>query len=317
MAKFGYSLSAEQLTVDETVKLAHDVEKMEFEFAMISDHFHPWTESEGQSAFVWSMLGALSQVTDSLEIGTGVTALLLRYHPAIIAQAAATVATLMEGRFVFGVGAGENLNEHIVGEGWPPVTIRHEMFAEAIDIIKTLWRGEKSNYYGNYYTIEDAKIYTLPDKLPPIIISAYGPKAAKIAGEMGDGLITTSPNAEVVKTFQDNGGKGKPMYIQFTVSFDEDEEKAIQTAYDIWPIAGYNDPLNTELRLPKYFEKAKKMISPGDIAEQIPYGPDPQKYIDKITEALDLGFTHIYLNQIGHEQTKFMKFYKEQVITKL
>ncbi len=314
MVKFGYSLSTEQLNVKEILDLVVNVENNGFDFAMLSDHFHPWIEKQGQSSFVWSMLGAVSQKTNNLPVGTGVTATILRYHPAILAQAAATAAALMEDRFIFGVGSGENLNEHIIGEGWPPIKVRHEMFRESLEIIRKLWEGNNTNYFGAYYTVEDAKIYTLPKTLPPIIVSAYGPKAAKIAAELGDGLITTSPDEEIVKAYKDNDGDG-PMYIQFTVSFDENDEKAIDRAYEIWPIAGFNDPLNTELRLPKYYDKVKKMVKKEDIANSIPYGKDPQKYIEQIQKAIDLGFTHIYLNQVGHEQKKFMEFYRDEIIS--
>jgi len=315
MIKFGYSISSEQLNPSEIVETAKKAEEYGFDFIMISDHFHPWIDKQGESAFVWSMIGAMSQVTDVIPIGTGVTATTIRIHPAILAQATATVARLLgDNRFLFGIGSGENLNEHVVGEGWPPIEIRHAMFRESIEIIKELWKGKNTTIYGNFYTVEDARIYTTPDNIPPIIVSAYGSKAAKIAGELGDGLVTTMVDEKVVQTFKDNGGNGKPMYIQFSVSYDEDEEKAIDNAYNIWPIAGLKGNLNTELRTPMDYEKAIQMVKKEDISEAMPCGPNLTKYKEQIQQAIDSGFDHIYLNQVGKEQEKFMQFYKTHII---
>lgn len=314
MAEFGFSLSSEQLAPQEMINLSKKAEQIDFDFLMMSDHFHPWVDAQGQSPFIWSVLGGASQVTSTIPIATGVTATIMRIHPVILAQATATTAAMMEGRFRFGVGSGENLNEHIIGEGWPPVQVRHSMFRESIEIIRELWKGENTNYYGEHYTVEDARIYSLPQNPPPIIVSAFGPQAAKIAGEMGDALVTTSPNEEVIKAFKDNGGKGKPMYIQFTVCFGDDEEKCAELAVKQWPIAGFKGPVNTEFRRPKDFEAAAAMVTKDTIKESMPCGPNIKKYKESIEKALDLGFTHIYLNQVGHEQEKFMRFYKEKLI---
>src|SRR4029453_1447664 len=203
--QLGYALSSEEHAPTDLVRDARRAEEVGFSFALISDHFHPWVSHQGHSPFVWSVIGGIAQATQRLQLGTGVTCPLIRIHPAILAQAAATAAAMMPGRFFFGLGTGENLNEHIVGERWPPYDLRLEMFEEAIDLIQTLWRGETTSYRGAYYTGEDAQIFTLPKELPTLMIAASGDKAAESAGRLGDGLISTAPDADVVKTFHGAG----------------------------------------------------------------------------------------------------------------
>ncbi len=314
MIKFGYSLSTEQLTPQELIKLAKEAEENEFDFLMLSDHYHPWTDSQGQSAFVWSIIGGIAAVTDRIKVGTGVTAPILRYHPATMAQAAATAAVLMPGRFIFGVGTGENLNEHVVGFGWPKYLVRKEMLEVAISIIRLLWQGGYQNHEGNHYTLDNARLYTLPEELPPIIVSAYGPKSARMAGEIGDGFITTAPATKLIDKFESAGGQGKPKYGQLTVCYDQDEQRAIKTAHKMWGFSALPSPLNTELEIPAYFENAMEMVSEADVAKSIVCGPRLEKYLEKIQEYIDAGFDHIYLNQVGHNQAEFMQFYKEQII---
>src|SRR5436190_10571348 len=197
--ELGFSLSSEEHRSNPLVEQARRAEEAGFTFALISDHFHPWVDQQGQSPLVWGILGAISQVTEKLRLGTGVTCPIRRIHPVILAQAAATAASLMPGRFFLGVGTGENLNEHITGEHWPPIETRQLMLREAVQIIRRLWLGETTTIYGDYFTVENARIYTLPDELPPIYVAAAGPKSGELSGEIGDGLISTAPDKETVQ----------------------------------------------------------------------------------------------------------------------
>src|SRR5581483_5674129 len=206
----GYKLSSEEFEPRELVRQAARAEESGFGFAMISDHFHPWTDRQGQSPFVWATLGGIAQATERLTVSTGVTCPLLRIHPAIVAQAAATVAAMMPGRFGLGVGAGENLNEHVAGAKWPPTDVRHEMLKEAVTVIRRLWEGGLQDFRGRHYQVDNARLYTLPEAPPPILVAASGPKAAELAGRIGDGLVTTEPDAGLAGTFRRGGAGARP-----------------------------------------------------------------------------------------------------------
>lgn len=311
--KLGYAASSEEHMPNKLVEYLVQAEATGFEFALISDHFHPWVGAQGHSPFVWSILGGAAQATTTLQIGTGVTCPIMRIHPAILAQAAATVAAMMEDRFFFGVGTGENLNEHILGDRWVPYDIRAAMFEEAIAIIRELWQGQVTNHWGDYYTVEDARLYTLPDVLPPIMIAASGSNSAKMAGRIGDGLINTSPDAQVVENFRAAGGGDKPRYGQITVCWAETQEEAEETAYKIWPNAGLKGDLNTELRTVKHFEQVTAMIQKEDVAAAVVCGPDPAPYLEKIREYQDAGYDHLYLHQVGPDQVGFFRFFEREV----
>nr|MBA3728962.1 TIGR03557 family F420-dependent LLM class oxidoreductase [Actinomycetota bacterium] len=223
MTELGYALSSEEHPPNDLVRHAKRAEEAGFGFAFISDHFHPWVDRQGQSPFVWNVIGAIAATTERLRLGTGVTCPLIRTHPAIIAQAAATSAAMMPGRFLLGLGTGENLNEHILGDRWPAVDVRLEMLEEAIEVIRLLWRGGVQSHRGRHYTVENARIYTLPDEPPPILIAAKGEKAGRLAGRDGDGLVGVSPDEEMMKAFDSAGGTGKPRYGQVTVCWAKDE----------------------------------------------------------------------------------------------
>src|SRR5919108_5779013 len=210
MVEIGYALSCEEHPPNDLVRSARRAEEVGFTFALISDHYHPWIDRQGHSPFVWSVIGGISQATERLVLGTGVTCPTMRIHPGIIAQAAATSAAMMPGRFFLGVGTGENLNEHIFGDAWPEPAVRLEMLQEAIDVIRLLWKGDTQSHRGRYFTVDNARIYTLPKKPPPIMIAASGEQAAKLAGRAGDGLISTAPEPDTLKAFDKAGGKGKP-----------------------------------------------------------------------------------------------------------
>lgn len=312
--ELGYSLMSEEHEPNRLVHFAGLAEESGFSFATISDHYHPWISAEGQSPFVWSVLGAIAHNTKSLRVGTAVTCPTMRIHPAIIAQAAATSGTMMPGRFFLGIGTGENLNEHILGSIWPPHEIRSAMLEEALEVIRELWKGKNTSYYGNFYVVENARIYTLPKEPIPIIVAAEGPKMARLAGKIGDGLMSTTPEASFVRSFQQEAGEDLPLYCQVTVCFDEDEAKARKIAHKQWPITGLPGSLMRELALPKFFEDAAALVSEKATTEHVACGPDAQKHLDSIKTYLKAGFKKIAIHNIGPNQEEFFKFYKEKII---
>ena len=315
--QIGYKLTSEEFSPRDLVRFARAAEEHGFSFASISDHYHPWTDRQGQSPFVWAVLGGIAQVTSKLVIGTGVTCPSFRIHPAIIAQAAATAASMLPGRFFLGVGTGENLNEHILGQGWPEIDVRQERLAEALQIIRALWQGGQQSYRGKYFAVENARIYSLPYQLPPIMIAAAGPKSAEVAGKLGDGLIATEPDQELAKKFREKAGQQKPCYGEVHVCFDPDERKAQQLAHEIWPVAGLPGQLFSELPLPSLFQKASELVSVEQVARLIPCGPDPEKHLNAIREYVKAGFDHIFIHQIGSGQEQFMNFYAREIFPRI
>lgn len=314
MVQLGYALSSEEHMPNDLVRNAKRAEEVGFQFALISDHFHPWVNKQGQSPMVWAVLGAIASQTQRLRIGTGVTCPMIRTHPAIIAQAAATIGAMMPGRFFLGVGTGENLNEHIFGDKWPAYDIREEMLEEAVEVIRLLWEGGEKSFYGAYYTLENARIYTLPDPLPEIMVAAAGTKSAQMAGEIGDGLICTSPDQKVVQTFEQAGGQGKPKIGQYGVCIAENEQQGRKIAYEWWPNAAIKGELSQELPTPAHFEQAAKMVTEDQVAESILCSTDPQQHFAKIQQYMDAGFDHIYIHQIGPKQDIFFDFYQKHIL---
>jgi coenzyme F420-dependent glucose-6-phosphate dehydrogenase len=311
--EFGYALSSEEHLPLDLVRYARRAEESGFPFALISDHFHPWIDRQGESPFVWSVVGGIAVETERLRLGTGVTCPTIRTHPAIIAQAAATAAAMMPGRFFLGVGTGENLNEHILGDRWPSANERLAMLEEAVDVMRTLWEGELTSYEGEYYVVEDARIYTLPEKPIEVAVAAAGPEAAELAGRIGDGLVSTAPQAELVEAFLAAGGEG-PRYGQLTVCWAESEEAARRTAFEVWPNAGLKGPLSQELPLPRHFEEAVQMVDQRTIAEEIVCGPDAERHLAGIQKLVDAGFDHVYVHQVGPDQEGFLAFYEREVL---
>ena len=317
MVAIGYALSSEEHAPSDLVRYARRAEAVGFSFALISDHYHPWIDRQGHSPFVWSVIGGIAQATQRLRLGTGVTCPSIRMHPAIIAQAAATSAVMLPGRFFLGVGSGENLNEHIVGLRWPPHQVRLAMLEEAIAVIRQLWQGGMQSHHGRYFTVENARIYTLPDQPPPIMVAAGGPRAAELAGRIGDGLIGTVPQKELVQQFEAAGGAGKPRYGQITVCWAQDEATARRMAYEIWPNAGVKGELSQELPTPAHFEQAAGMVREDDVAQKIVCGPDPERHIQGIRQFIDAGYDHVYIHQIGPDQEGFFQFYAREVLPQL
>jgi len=317
MAEIGYKLSSEEHASQALVENAVRAEAAGFSFALISDHFHPWIDRQGQSPFVWGVLGAVANATERLHVGTGVTCPTIRIHPAIIAQAAATAAQLMPGRFFLGVGSGENLNEHILGDKWPPVDTRQEMLEEAVEVIRQLWQGGQQSYEGAFYVVENARVYSLPDELPPIYIAASGEKAAQLAGRIGDGLIGTSPKPETIDVFRRAGGKGKPVYGEVSVCWAASEKEARRTAHEWWPTSGMSGQLGQELALPAHFEQVVPMVTEDRVAEEVACGPDPQRHIDAIRKYIDAGYDHVCVHQVGPDQAGFIEFYEREIMPAL
>ncbi|MFL5770000.1 MAG: TIGR03557 family F420-dependent LLM class oxidoreductase [Chloroflexota bacterium] len=316
----GYSLSTEEHRPDELVRYAQRAEAIGFEYASISDHFHPWVESQGNSPFVWAVLGGLAQATSRLRFGTGVTCPTVRYHPAIIAQAAATVAAMLPGRFFLGVGTGENLNEHVVGGKWPRFAERAARLEEAVEVIRALWTGEIVNHDGEHYTVENARIYTLPDAPPPIVVAASGPKSAALAGRIGDGLINSAPDKAVVDGFEaaaNGAAADRPRYLQMNVCWAEDEAEARKTAHRICGNVALQGELGNLLPTPKHYEQAVGMLAEEDVAKVILCGSDPEQHVAKIREGVDAGYDHIHVYQVGPDQDGFFDFYERQVLPRL
>jgi coenzyme F420-dependent glucose-6-phosphate dehydrogenase len=316
LTSYGYALSSEEHRPNDMVRFAQRAEEVGFPFAVVSDHFHPWTDSQGQSPFVWGVLGGIAQVTDTIKVGTGVTCPMIRTHPVIVAQAAATAADMLPGRFFLGVGSGEALNEHILGDRWPPADGRLEMLEEAVEVIRLLWQGGEQSHEGKHYRVENARIYTLPEVLPSIIVAASGEKAAQVAARCGDGLMSTSPDAEPIEQFVAAGGKG-PRFGQITVCWAEDIDMAKKQAYELWPNAAISGQLSQDLPTPAHFEQAAEMVDEDDVAERVVCGPDPGRHLDMIRKYVDAGYDHIYFHQVGPDQEGFFRFYAEQILPAL
>ena len=320
--RIGYALSSEEHRPAALVANARRAEEAGFDFAMVSDHFHPWIDKQGQSPFVWSILGGIAATTERITIGTGVTALSVRIHPAILAQAAATVGDMLPGRFWFGVGTGENLNEHVLGDPWPEHSMRAAMLEESIALIRRLWTGELVDHDGEFYRVSRARLYTLPDTPPPILIAAGGDETAKLAGRIGDGLITTAPEKELVSAFR--GGRsgktskaGRPLVGQASVCWAKNEATARKTAHTWWPTAAIPGDNSQELPLPSSFEALAKLVTEEDVAKQISCGPDPEVHLAKVKPFIDAGFDHVYLHQIGPDQEGFFRFAEKELLPRL
>jgi coenzyme F420-dependent glucose-6-phosphate dehydrogenase len=311
--QIGYAISSEEHLPNDIVRHARLAEEAGFTYALISDHYHPWVDTQGHSPFVWSVIGGIATATEQLRLGTGVTCPTVRIHPAIIAQAAATSAAMMPGRFFLGVGTGEALNEHITGDRWPETDVRQEMLEEAIEIMGLLWQGGNQSYHGAFYTVENARLYTLPDEPVEVMIAASGPTAAELAGRLGDGLISTSPDDKVIQAFTGAGGTG-PRYGQMTVCWNEDEAAALKTAHEIWPNAGLPGELGQELPTPSHFQQAVQLVTPEKIAESVVVGPDASKYLAKIDEYARAGFDHVYIHQVGPDQEGFIRFAEREIL---
>ena len=319
--KIGYFLSCEEYGPRELVAQAERAYEAGFESLWISDHFHPWNDEQGESPFVWSVIGAVAQVCP-LPVVTAVTCPTIRMHPALVAHAAATSAVLTEGRFALGVGSGEALNEHVTGARWPDATVRLDMLEEAVEVIRELWRGEFTDHHGTHYTVENARLYTLPDEPPPIYVSGFGPRAAQLAGRIGDGYVTTSPDAELIDQFRSAGGQGKPVQAGYKVCWGTDDDVCIDTAHRLWANSGLPGELSQILPSPRHFEQASELVTRDSTAQSIAYGNDVKRHVDAFRPYAEAGIDVVHISQMGGrgEQTStigFFEFYRDEVLPRL
>ncbi|MGY1690314.1 TIGR03557 family F420-dependent LLM class oxidoreductase [Geodermatophilus sp. SYSU D01105] len=309
----GYKLATEAFGPEEVIRQTVRAEQAGFDFVELSDHFHPWLDNQGHSAFTWSLLGAMAARTERIGLATGVTCPMIRYHPAVIAQAAATVQILSGNRFTLGVGAGERLNEHVVGQGWPAVRIRHRMLREALEIIRLLWQGGYQSYDGQYLQLEDARVFDLPDQLPVIAVASGGPEASRLAAEHGDGLFATEPRGDLVSAYRDGGGTG-PHYAEVPMAWAADEDSAVQAALETsrWAVTGWK--VMSELPNPVNFAAASETVTPDDIRQQFSCGPDLDAHVQQAQPYVDAGFDHLVLQNTGPDPDGFLDVCERELI---
>lgn len=314
MTRYGYFLSSEEHPPQELVRQARLAEEAGFDALWISDHFHPWLDEQGQSGHVWSVIGAISQVT-SLPITTAVTCPLIRQHPAVVAQAAATAALLSGGRFTLGVGTGEDLNEHILGQRWPPAEERLDMLEEAVSVMRELFSGRLISHAGEHYTVDTARLYSVPDNPPQILMSGFGEKAIKMAAHIADGYVCVQPNADFVRLYRESGGGDRLVQGGLKVCWAADETQARKTMHRLWP----NDEIPGEaaqlLPLPRHFRELAELITEDMISA--PCGPDPAVHLAGIRAYREAGFDEVYVSQVGPEAEGFFDFYASQVLPRL
>jgi G6PDH family F420-dependent oxidoreductase len=311
--RIGYFLSSEEFAPAELIDQARRAEEAGFAGLWISDHFHPWLDEQGQSPFVWSMIGALSQVC-GLPVTTAVTCPTVRVHPTIVAQAAATSAVLHQGGFVLGVGSGEALNEHIHGDVWPSVAVRHEMLEEAVAVIRALWTGEVVTYRGRHYTVDSARLYTLPERPPPIYVSGLAPKAVDLAARIGDGFICTMPDAEMVRRYREHGGGDRPTAAGMKVCYADTADEGVKLAHRIWPNDSLPGEMSRVLTAPAHFEQASTLVSEEATRALIPAGPDPEPHLAAIEKFRQAGYDELYVANIGPYWPGFFDLYAKEVL---
>jgi G6PDH family F420-dependent oxidoreductase len=310
--KLGYKLAAEAFGPKELIRQAVRAEQAGFDFVEISDHFHPWLDVQGHSPFAWNVLSAIAVQTDRLGLATGVTCPTVRYHPAIIAQAAATLAIISDDRFTLGIGAGERLNEHVVGQGFPSVRGRHERLVEALEIINLLWQGGYQSYEGKHLQLEDAQVFDLPEKLPVIAVAAGGKQAAELAATHAGGLFATEPRADLVETYAAKGGAG-PKYAEVAVAWAPTEDAAVEAAHKTtrWAVTGWK--VMSELPNPVNFEAASETVRPEDIRANFAVGPNPEAYVKAVRDYTAAGYDHVVLMNAGPDPDGFLDFFAKEL----
>jgi G6PDH family F420-dependent oxidoreductase len=316
MTRFGYFLSCEEYSPAELIEQATRAEQAGFDGLWISDHYHPWNDEQGESPFVWSMIGALSQAC-SLPVTTAVTCPTIRTHPAVIAQAAATSAVLLDGRFRLGVGSGEALNEHVLGTAWPTADVRLEMLEEAVEVMRELWSGDVVTHRGRHYTVDTARIYTLPEEPPPVYVSGFGPKAVDLAARIGDGYVTTSPDDTLVKRFRDQAGADKPVQGGFKVCYAETPDEGAKIAHRLWANSGLPGELAQVLPSPRHFEQASSLVTEEMTRSSVVCGNDASEHVKAFSPYLDTGFDEIYVANMGPHFADMLSMYADEVLPEL
>jgi G6PDH family F420-dependent oxidoreductase len=312
MTQFGYVLSSEEHGPTTLVANGAAAEAAGFDYLSVSDHYHPWVQAQGHSPFVWALLGAVAQATDRVRVGVGVTCPTMRIHPAVIAQAAATTALLFEGRFFLGLGTGEALNEHVLGDRWPTPEERRAMLIEAIEVMRQLWTGDTVDHHGPHYTVENARLFDPPSEPIPLILSGFGSDAAKELAAVADGYWNTGPDASLVQAFVDAGGSG-PRYAEITVCWAADADEARATVHEHWPNSGLPGQLAQDLPTWTHFEQATSVLSVDQTTENVPCGPDLEPFLDQVRTYQDAGFDHLHFHQIGDDQAGFLRFWTDEL----
>ncbi|WKN49709.1 TIGR03557 family F420-dependent LLM class oxidoreductase [Nocardioides sp. Arc9.136] len=313
--RFGYFLSCEEYTPQQLIEQAVAAEEAGFEALWISDHFHPWNDEQGESAFVWSVIGALSQAC-SLPVTTAVTCPTVRVHPAVVAQAAATASVMLDGRFTLGVGTGEALNEHVLGGPWPSLDVRLEMLEEAVDVMRELWTGQTVTRQGKHYQVDTARLYTLPEQPVPVYVSAFGPKALQTAIAIGDGFVSTAPDADSVAQFKEATG-GKPTQGGVKVAWAATEDEGVDHAHRLWANAGLPGELAQVLPSPKHFEQASQLVTRESTAGSIVAGPDVARHVDQLQQYVDAGYDEVYVANMGPHYLDMIRAYGSEVLPQL
>jgi coenzyme F420-dependent glucose-6-phosphate dehydrogenase len=315
--RVGIKLCAEERSANELVQDAVAAEEAGFDFAAVSDHFHPWVDAQGESPFVWSVLGGVAVATERIEVGTAVTCPTIRTHPVIVAQAAATVASMLPRRFFLGVGTGERLNEHVTGDHWPRPDARREMLREAVDIMRQLWTGDLVTHRGTHFEVDGARIYSLPEEPPPVMVAAGGESAASLAAEIGDGLIGTSPDADLVSAYRSEAAGGARVYGEVAVCYGDDPEEGLRTALRRWPNAVLPGALSVELALPEHFDSAAQLLDVEHLREAVVTGPDPEPYLERARTYADAGYDGVWFHQIGTDQQPFIDMARKELLPDL
>jgi G6PDH family F420-dependent oxidoreductase len=318
MVRFGYTLLTEQAGPRALVQHAVAAESAGFDFEVMSDHYSPWLDQQGHAPYAWSVLGAVAQATDQVELMTYVTCPTMRYHPAVVAQKAATVQALSGGRFTLGLGAGENLNEHVVGKAWPPANVRHEMLGEAIGIIGRLFTGGYVDFAGQHFRVDSAKLWDLPERRVPLAVAVSGAQSVELFAPVADAMIAVAPDAELCASWQRHAPDAERIIGQLPICFDADEQAAITRAHEQFRWFGGGWKVNAELPGPAGFAGATQFVRPEDVAAAIPCGPDVDRIVSSASAFWKAGFTDIALCQIGGDhQDEFLEFAQAELLPTL
>jgi G6PDH family F420-dependent oxidoreductase len=317
MIKFGYKLMSEEHGPQALVENARRAEAAGFDFVSISDHFHPWLESQGHSPYAWSVLGAIAATTSRIGIATGLTCPIIRYHPAIIAQAAATIAVMSDNRFTLAIGAGERLNEHVTGARWPSIPERHEMLRDAIDIFRILWKGGVHTIRRAHYTVDHAQVFDLPSEPIPIVVGVSGPHSVALAAQKADGIMATEPKAELVQRYRQLAPRAGPRYAEVVLAYGDSEQAALELVHDRFRFGALGWSVQSEIPTVEGFEAASQYVRPEDLKSSAGVGPDPENHLKMIRQYVDAGFDHVVLVGVGPDQAKFIDFFERELKPRL
>jgi len=309
---WGYSCSSEEFEASQLTQFARSAEDAGFDFVTVSDHFHPWTQQQGHSPFAWTTVGAIAVSTERVRLATSVTCPLIRQHPVIVAQAAATANELSGGRFFLGVGTGEALNEHVVGERWPPIEQRQQMLVEAVRIMRALWDGETVDFAGEYFQVENARLFSTPVSPMEVIWAASGASSAALAAEHADGLWCTHPDADTIRAYRENGGEGR-VIGQLTMCWNADAVTARNTALERWPNAALGGQLSQDLPTWTHFEQATELADADDVAERVVCGPDVEAVVAAVNEFRTAGVDALHFHQVGDDQAGFIEWWRREL----